>query len=123
LAEWFSDERHRDIVTRLADGGVNTVDDGPIGGPGPLDGLTVVVTGTLNAYSRDVAAEAIAALGGKVTNSVSKKTSYVVVGADPGRSKYDKAVQLGVPILDEAGFDALLSGGPEAADPLVRTAE
>jgi DNA ligase (NAD+) len=119
-AEWFADERHRDIIERLAAGGVNTVDEGPIGGPGPLDGQTVVVTGTLTAYSRDVAAEAIAARGGKVTNSVSKKTAYVVVGADPGASKYTKAVQLGVPILDETGFEALLSGGPAAADPLVR---
>ena len=120
VAEWFGDDRHRDIVKRLAEGGVTTVDEGPVGGPGPLDGLTVVVTGTLSDYSRDVAAEAIAARGGKVTNSVSKKTSYVVVGDAPGAAKYDKARQLGVPILDEAGFDALLSGGPAAADPLVR---
>jgi DNA ligase (NAD+) len=120
VAEWFADERHRDIVERLRAGGVTMVDDGPIGGPGPLDGLTVVVTGTLSAYSRDVAAEAIATLGGKVTNSVSRNTSYVVVGDAPGASKYDKAVKLGVPILDEAGFEALLSGGQAAADPLVR---
>jgi DNA ligase (NAD+) len=121
VAQWFGDERHRDIVRRLADGGVTTVEEAPTGGPGPLDGLTVVVTGTLSAYSRDVAAEAIAERGGKVTNSVSRKTSYVVVGDAPGASKYDKAVQLGVPILDEAGFEALLSGGPAAADPLVRS--
>jgi DNA ligase (NAD+) len=120
VAEWFGDKRHRDIVKRLAEGGVTTVDEGPLGGPGPLDGLTVVVTGTLSDYSRDVAAEAIAARGGKVTNSVSRKTSYVVVGDAPGAAKYDKARQLGVPILDEAGFGALLSGGPAAADPLVR---
>jgi DNA ligase (NAD+) len=120
LVEWFADERHRDIVERLRGGGVAMVDDGPVGGPGPLDGLTVVVTGTLSRYSRDVAAEAIAALGGKVTNSVSRNTSYVVVGDSPGASKYDKAVKLGVPILDDAGFEALLSGGAAAADPLVR---
>jgi DNA ligase (NAD+) len=120
VAEWFGDDRHRDIVKRLAEGGVTTVDEGPVGGPGPLDGLTVVVTGTLSDYSRDVAAEAIATRGGKVTNSVSRKTSYVVVGDAPGAAKYDKARQLGVPILDEAGFGALLSGGPAAADPLVR---
>jgi len=120
LAEWFADDRHRAIVERLRDGGVNTVDEGPASGPGPLDGLTLVVTGTLSGYSRDVASEAIGALGGKVTNSVSKNTSYVVVGDAPGAAKYDKAVKLGVPILDEAGFEALLSGGPAAADPLVR---
>jgi DNA ligase (NAD+) len=120
VAEWFGDERHRGILQRLAEGGVNTVDEGPTGGPGPLEGLTVVVTGTLSDYSRDVAGEAITARGGKVTNSVSKKTSYVVVGDAPGAAKYDKARQLGVPILDEAGFEALLSGGPSAADPLVR---
>jgi DNA ligase (NAD+) len=122
-ADWFADERHRGIVERLRDGGVNTVEAGPVGGPGPLDGLTVVVTGTLRNYSRDVAAEAIAERGGKVTNSVSKNTSYVVVGADPGTSKYDKAVKVGAPILDEAGFEALLQGGPLAADPLVRPAD
>jgi DNA ligase (NAD+) len=120
VAEWFADERHRDICDRLAAGGVTTRDEGPAGGPGPLDGLTLVVTGTLAAYSRDAAAEAIAALGGKVTSSVSRKTSYVVVGESPGSAKYDKAVQLGVPILDEAGFLALLDGGPEAADSQAR---
>jgi DNA ligase (NAD+) len=121
LADWFGDQRHLDIVERLRAGGVSMVDEGPIGGPGPLTGLTVVVTGTLSRYSRDVAAEAIGSLGGKVTNSVSRNTSYVIVGTDPGASKYDKAVKLGVPILDEAGFEALLSGGAEAADKVVRT--
>jgi DNA ligase (NAD+) len=123
LVEWFADERHRDIVARLRTGGVNTVEAGPVGGPGPLDGLSLVVTGTLSRYSRDVAAEAIGALGGKVTSSVSRKTSYVIVGEAPGSSKYDKAVQLGVPILDEAGFDVLLQDGPDAADKLVQPAE
>jgi DNA ligase (NAD+) len=123
VADWFADERHRGIVERLRAGGVNTVEAGPVGGPGPLAGLSVVVTGTLAAYSRDAAAAAITALGGKVTGSVSKKTSYVVAGDAPGAAKYDKAVQIGVPILDEAGFTALLQGGPEAADPLVRLSE
>jgi DNA ligase (NAD+) len=120
VAEWFADERHRGILERLADGGVNTVDDSPVSGPGPLDGLTLVVTGTLAAYSRDGAAEAITSRGGKVTGSVSKNTSYVVVGDNPGAAKYDKAVQIGAPILDETGFEALLSGGPDAAAPFVR---
>jgi DNA ligase (NAD+) len=120
LAEWFADDRHRAIVARLRAGGVTTVDDSAVSGPGPLDGVTVVVTGTLSAYSRDVASEAISSRGGKVTGSVSKSTSYVVAGDAPGAAKYDKAVKLGVPILDEAGFETLLSGGPPAADPLVR---
>jgi DNA ligase (NAD+) len=121
VAAWFADERHRDIVERLRSGGVSMVDEGaPERGTGPLEGLTIVVTGTLSGYSRDAAAEAIQARGGKVTGSVSKKTSYVVAGDAPGAAKYDKAVDLGVPILDEAGFEALLSGGPAAADPLAQ---
>jgi DNA ligase (NAD+) len=123
VVQWFADDRHQDIVKRLAAGGVNTVESGPVGGPGPLDGVTVVVTGTLASYSRDVASEAITSRGGKVTGSVSKKTSYVVVGADPGASKYDKAIKLGVPVLDEAGFEALLANGTEAADQLVVAAD
>ena len=83
-------------------------------GPRPLEGLTVVVTGTLAGFSRDEATEAIQSRGGKVTGSVSKKTSFVVVGENPG-SKYDKAVALKVPVLDEDGFGVLLDAGPEAA--------
>ena len=83
-------------------------------GPRPLEGMTVVVTGTLSGYSRDQATEAITSRGGKVTGSVSKKTHFVVVGEAPG-SKAEKAEQLGVPMLDEAGFEVLLTQGPEAA--------
>jgi DNA ligase (NAD+) len=83
-------------------------------GPRPLDGVSVVVTGSLEDFSRDSATEAVQRMGGKVTGSVSKKTSFVVVGDNPG-SKHDKAVKLGVPILDEAGFKKLLAEGPEAA--------
>jgi len=79
-----------------------------------LTGMTLVVTGTLARYSRDAAAAAIQERGGKVSGSVSKKTAFVVVGDSPG-SKYDKALQLGVPVLDEDGFAVLLSDGPEAA--------
>ncbi|MGN6472831.1 MAG: NAD-dependent DNA ligase LigA [Mycobacteriales bacterium] len=118
VAAWFADERHRDIIERLRSGGVSMVDENvPERGSGPLDGLTIVVTGTLSGYTRDGAAEAIQSRGGKVTGSVSKKTSYVVVGDAPGSAKYDKAVDLGVPILDEAGFEALLAGGPKAVSP------
>ena len=79
-------------------------------GPKPLAGITVVVTGTLERFSRDSAAEAITSRGGKVSGSVSKKTDFVVVGENPG-SKYDKAQSLGVPVLDEAGFDAAARRG------------
>ena len=82
--------------------------------PQTLTGLSIVVTGTVEGFSRDEATEAIVSRGGKAASSVSKKTSFVVVGDSPG-SKYDKAVQLGVPILDAAGFQALLDDGPEAA--------
>jgi DNA ligase (NAD+) len=82
--------------------------------PQTLTGLSVVVTGTVEGFSRDEATEAIVSRGGKVAGSVSKKTSFVVVGDSPG-SKYDKAVQLGVPILDAAGFRVLLDDGAEAA--------
>jgi DNA ligase (NAD+) len=121
VAAWCADERHRDIVERLRAGGVSMVDEGtPERGSGPLDGLTLVVTGTLSGYSRDGASEAIQSRGGKVTGSVSKKTSYVVAGDAPGSAKYDKAMDLGVPILDEAGFEVLLAEGPAAADALIQ---
>jgi DNA ligase (NAD+) len=113
--EWFADEGHRDIVARLRAGGVSVRDEGEVAGPGPLQGVTVVVTGTLSAFSRDVAASAVQERGGKVSGSVSGATGFVVVGDDPGRAKYDKAVKLGVPILDEAGFLVLLEHGAEAA--------
>ncbi|HLR97855.1 MAG TPA: BRCT domain-containing protein, partial [Jiangellaceae bacterium] len=76
-----------------------------------LQGLTIVVTGSLQNYSRDGAKEAILARGGKASGSVSKKTSYVVAGDNPG-SKHDRAVELGVPVLDENGFTRLLEDGP-----------
>jgi DNA ligase (NAD+) len=79
-----------------------------------LEGCSIVVTGSLTGFSRDEAKEAIIARGGRAAGSVSKKTAYVVAGDAPG-SKYDKAVELGVPILDEDGFVRLLAEGP--ADP------
>jgi DNA ligase (NAD+) len=78
-----------------------------------LEGMSIVVTGSLTGFSRDDAKEAIIARGGKAASSVSKKTAYVVAGDAPG-SKYDKAIELGVPVLDEDGFRRLLEGGPEA---------
>jgi DNA ligase (NAD+) len=115
MATWFADPRHREIVERIRAGGARMEDEGADEGPRPLEGITVVVTGTLESYSRDGATEAVQALGGKVTGSVSKKTDFVVVGTDPGASKYEKAVKLGVPTLDDAGLRVLLEQGPEAA--------
>ncbi|MGF7236295.1 MAG: NAD-dependent DNA ligase LigA [Frankia sp.] len=113
---WFADERHRDILSRLQSGRARMAeDDGQDAGPRPLAGLTVVITGSLAGWSRDSATEAVQELGGKITGSVSKKTSFVVVGADPGAAKYTKARAAGVPLLDEVGFAALLRDGPEAA--------
>jgi DNA ligase (NAD+) len=116
LKEWFAEEWHREIVRKWRAAGVPLEDrgTGEDEGPGPLDGLTVVVTGTLERFTRDGAKEALQSRGAKVTGSVSKKTSFVVVGDNPG-SKYDKAMQLKVPVLDEDGFDILLEQGPEAA--------
>ncbi|EIV95880.1 NAD-dependent DNA ligase LigA, partial [Frankia sp. QA3] len=108
VVDWFADARHRDIVARIAAGGASLADAGAEQGPRPLDGVAVVITGTLDGWSRDSATEAVQGRGGKVTGSVSKKTAFVVVGADPGAAKYDKARSLGVPVLDEAGFAVLL---------------
>ncbi|MCL3996011.1 NAD-dependent DNA ligase LigA [Streptomyces lavenduligriseus] len=116
LKEWFAEDWHREIVRKWKAAGVPLEDEasGEDEGPRPLEGLTVVVTGTLENYTRDGAKEALQTRGAKVTGSVSKKTSFVVVGDNPG-SKYDKAMQLKVPVLNEDGFDVLLEQGPEAA--------
>jgi DNA ligase (NAD+) len=111
--EWFEVDWHDEIVQRWAAAGVRTEDEVDASVAPTLEGLTLVVTGSLEGFSRDEAKEAILARGGKASGSVSKKTSYVVVGDNPG-TKHDKAVQLGVPVLDEAGFRVLLEGGPEA---------
>ena len=114
VREWFAVDWHADVVRRWAEGGVRMEDAGADSGPRPLAGVTVVVTGSLADYSRDGATDAVQTRGGKVTGSVSKKTSFVVAGDSPG-SKYDKALQVGVPILDDAGFAVLLADGPDAA--------
>ncbi|MEV7246985.1 NAD-dependent DNA ligase LigA [Streptomyces cyaneofuscatus] len=116
VKQWFAEDWHREILRRWREAGVRMADEASDEeqGPRPLEGLTVVVTGTLTAYTRDGAKEALQSLGAKVTGSVSKKTAFVVVGDNPG-SKYDKAMQLKVPVLDEAGFAVLLEQGPDAA--------
>ena len=111
VTEWFTVDWHRAIVDKWRAAGVRMADERDASVPRTLEGLTIVVTGSLTGFSRDDAKEAIVARGGKAAGSVSKKTGYVVAGDSPG-SKYDKAVELGVPILDEDGFRKLLAEGP-----------
>ncbi|MEU4641676.1 NAD-dependent DNA ligase LigA [Micromonospora sp. NPDC023814] len=122
IREWFAVDWHREVVRKWAEAGVRMAEEAVDEGPRPLEGLTVVVTGTLAGFSRDQASEAIQSRGGKVSGSVSKKTSFVVVGDNPG-SKADKAASLKVPVLDEAGFQVLLDEGPDAAREVARTEE
>ncbi|MET7971159.1 NAD-dependent DNA ligase LigA [Micromonospora sp. NPDC005305] len=114
IKEWFAVDWHREVVRKWAESGVRMAEEAGEEGPRPLEGVTVVVTGTLAGFSRDQASEAIQSRGGKVTGSVSKKTGFVVVGDNPG-SKADKAADLKLPILDEDGFRVLLESGPDAA--------
>ena len=111
IHEWFSEDWHRSIISKWASAGV--VMEGVVASSKPqtLAGLTLVVTGSLVNFTRDGVTEAITERGGKAASSVSKKTDYVVVGDSPG-SKAAKAEELGVPILDEAAFIALLENGP-----------
>jgi DNA ligase (NAD+) len=111
LREWFEVDWHRAIVDKWRAAGVRMADERDTDITPTLAGLTIVVTGSLTGFSRDEAKEAIIVRGGKAAGSVSKKTSFVVAGDAPG-SKYDRAVELGVPILDEDGFRALLAAGP-----------
>ncbi|HLK74475.1 MAG TPA: NAD-dependent DNA ligase LigA [Streptosporangiaceae bacterium] len=119
LRDWFAEDWHRAIVAKWREAGVRLADpdwDPNRAAARLLAGVSVVITGTLAGMSRDEAGEAVRAAGGKVTSSVSKKTDFVVAGENAG-SKYDKAVELGVPILDEAAFRVLLDQGPEAVAP------
>jgi DNA ligase (NAD+) len=111
VADWFAEPHNRALVDRLRELGVRTeASPGELRaapGDGPLSGKTFVLTGTLPSMSREAATEAIERLGGKVSGSVSRKTSYVVVGDEPG-SKAEKAKSLGVETLDEAAFLRLI---------------
>jgi DNA ligase (NAD+) len=116
LREWFAVDWHQAIIAKWRDAGVRLEDpdwDPNRAAARLLAGVTVVITGTLEGLSRDEAGEAVRQAGGKVTSSVSKKTDFVVAGENAG-SKYDKAVELGVPVLDEAAFRTLLTQGPDA---------
>ncbi len=114
VRDWFAVDWHLGVVEKWRRAGVRLADAGEDAPPGPLTGVTVVITGSLRDLSRDQAIAAVQERGGKVTGSVSKKTGFVVVGADPG-SKYDKAVQVKAPVLDDDGLRVLLDEGPEAA--------
>ncbi|GAA2347758.1 NAD-dependent DNA ligase LigA [Saccharopolyspora halophila] len=114
VREWFAVDWHREIVRKWREAGVRMADERDESIPRTLEGMSIVVTGSLQQFSRDEAKESIMARGGRAAGSVSKKTSFVVVGDAPG-SKYDKAMQLNVPVLDEDGFRVLLSDGPETA--------
>ncbi|HEY5879938.1 MAG TPA: helix-hairpin-helix domain-containing protein, partial [Nakamurella sp.] len=114
VIEWFGVDWHRQIVDKWAAAGVRMADEATDRPEQTLAGLSVVVTGGLETFSRDEAKAALLERGAKAAGSVSAKTAFVVVGESPG-TKYDKALSLGVPVLDEAGFRVLLEDGPDAA--------
>ena len=107
VVSFFAEPRNRETVEKLKAAGLNTVEEKQFQGPLPLLGKSFVLTGLLATMTRSQATQLIEALGGRVSSSVSKKTDYVVVGEDPG-SKYDKAVQLGITLLNENEFAALI---------------
>jgi len=109
IVEWFSVGWHQQIIKKWSAAGVRMVNEPTEVLPQTLAGLTFVVTGGLESFSRDGISETITAHGGKAAAAVSKKTDYVLVGSDPG-SKLAKAQELGVPVIDEAKFKELLSG-------------
>ncbi|MFG1795659.1 NAD-dependent DNA ligase LigA [Nocardia sp. NPDC049149] len=116
VAEWFTVDWHRVVVEKWRAAGVRMEDERDESIERNLEGLSIVVTGSLQGFTRDGAKEAILVRGGKAASSVSKKTAFVVIGDAPG-SKAAKAEELGVPILDEDGFRQLLAEGPDALAP------
>ena len=109
IVEWFAVDWHKAIIKKWSAAGVRMVNEPTESLPQTLAGLTFVVTGGLESFTRDGISETIAAHGGKASSSVSKKTDYLLVGTDPG-SKLAKAQELGVPVIDEAQFKELLAG-------------
>ncbi len=122
VRDWFAVDWHRSVVDKWRAAGVTLEDQVDESTPRTLEGMSIVVTGSLTEFSRDQAKEAILARGGKAASSVSKKTDFVVVGDSPG-SKYDKAVSLKVPVLDEDGFKVLLTDGPDDARKVAQVSE
>lgn len=113
IVEWFSEPWHVEVIEKWKKSGVQLTAEKTQSGPQILEGLNIVVTGTLEKYGRDAAEEAITSRGGKAVSSVSKNTDFVVIGPGAG-SKAKKAEELGRPILDEAGFELLITQGPAA---------
>jgi DNA ligase (NAD+) len=111
IHEWFAVDANRELIQRLKEAGLNFEGTRGSGLPLTLAGMSVVVSGTLEGYSRDEAAAAVKARGGKSPGSVSAKTTALVIGEGPGASKVNKAAELGVPVLDESGFTHLLETG------------
>jgi DNA ligase (NAD+) len=123
IIDWFAEPWHREIVAKWKAAGCVMRNEPKATREQTLTGQSVVVTGSLEGYTRDSAVEAITSRGGKVASSVSKKTSFVVVGDSPG-SKYDRAVELKVPVLSGAeAFGVLLEQGPEAAGKVATVGE
>jgi DNA ligase (NAD+) len=117
IREWFAVDWHQEVVEKWRRGGVRLQEEPSASVGGPLEGLTIVITGSLEGFTRDSAAEAVSSLGAKVASSVSKATSVLVqgdAGAKPS-SKRKKAEDLGIPIISAVGFRALLEAGLDAA--------
>jgi DNA ligase (NAD+) len=123
LTEWFAEPWHREVVDKWRAAGVRLADERVESGPGILDGVTVVITGSLEGFTRDEATAAVQERGGKVSGSVSKKTDFLVAAGASTSSKYEKAVALGVPVLGVAGFRALLDDGADAARAMASSGE
>jgi DNA ligase (NAD+) len=111
VQRFFALEPNRVVVERLREAGLNFEGPSAPALPQVLDGMSIVVTGTLEGWSREEAEEAVKSRGGKSPGSVSKKTTAVVVGSEPGAAKLNKATELGVPVIDEAAFARLLDTG------------
>jgi DNA ligase (NAD+) len=118
IREWFAEDWHRDVIEKWRRGGVSLAEEVSVDrATGPLDGLTFVITGALEGFTRETAAEAVSDLGGKVSGSVSKSTTALIQG-DPGgkpSSKLKKAESLGIRVLDAEGFRILITAGAQAA--------
>jgi len=112
VASFFSRPSNRELIERLRQAGLNFEGPSHVEVPQTLAGCSVVVTGTLRRWSREQAEEAIKARGGKAPGSVSKKTTAVVAGSEPGAAKLAKAAELGIPVIDEDAFARLLERGP-----------
>ncbi len=118
IREWFAEDWHRDVIEKWRRGGVSLAEEVSVDrATGPLDGLIFVITGALEGFTRETAAEAVSDLGGKVSGSVSKSTTALIQG-DPGgkpSSKLKKAESLGIRVLDAEGFRILITAGAQAA--------